>query len=638
MSRMSVRIGLVAVFVVALLASVVPYYAGRSAALLSIFPLFAVIAIRKPGLAVFLLFASMPFFGNHPGGRFMEIFPILCIIWLFISAVYHSETIDRRFLFAYVGYASLLILPIILNPDLFRAAHFYKNGLFHLLNSHEHSPLYSLQQIIWLAAVPPIAFTALKHKHEMIRGIAAGFAITVIVGTLDIFIPSFAALLDRIHIAIDGYVNRSRPHGVVVLPQPMMWFSRSPNSLFWNRSWHSVFLVAALPFLHLFLYEALKSKNRRLRHAVLGSVSLFLTLYFLAIGARGGLVAGISYLCIAGTGFFLLTSSRRLTLLPLLPVISIGAALLLQTILPLLFLLTEVGKLEPRLPQFAAAVRIFIMFPFFGGGTESYGYYNNVFLRAASVAARHGTAHNQLLQILSGNGIAGFLFYTGLLGAFAFNIRRRLIDRHSDPVPSILILAGMTSSLVYGSVQEWNYIRPVIILWSVLLLFVSDRPSHRIPLLPVIIPIILMGLTFSYRPVLSDSTPVFPHMEFPEIHQESEPFIPESPWIGVEFIAPDRFVVMQGNAHLRLPLTLRPEKITPLREKTQIRLAWSPGAPGSEERYLRIRCHSTSPDLRGDFDARRLCAEITIPESAKFFQSLERPALYRERTKQRGLF
>lgn len=647
MNQKFITIPIGMVTVIAIIAAIGPFYAGKTAVILLVLPLFASLAYWKPDLAAFFLFAAVPLFGNHPGGRFMELFPLLSFLWLVAVALRGGLMSSRRFLIVYALYLFLLILPLVLHPALFKAASYYKNGLFHLLNANEHSPLYPFQQTVWLALIPLFAKAAKPHTHYVIAGIAMGFALTVIIGMFEIAFPAFAGVLDRVHIFIDGYVDRSTPHWPVSLVRKTGFLREAPNSLFWNRSWHAVFIIAALPFVSLFAFERLKESRLSRRRIIIAAASILLTLYLLAIGARGALFAWSAFLAVGVVGQILYKWESRL--LYFLPHLAIVGALLFQIIVPLFIVFTEPGRTEFRYPQFAAALKIFAMFPFTGGGAESYGYYNNFFLRAAAEAAKHGSSHNQLLQIAVGNGLLGILFYSGLLIAFAGEVRKRMIAAGRDSIPFMLMTAGMTSALVYGSVQEWNYLRPVMLMWTMLLYlpwhYQTENRSPEANRWWVLTPLCILALLFSYRS-LPDSEffqatdqAFTKQIETPtgdnNSDASSKAFTPTAPWLGVEYVDPDRFVIMQGESHILLPSELQIGKITSLREDTEVISVWSRAEKG---RYLRIRCHTTSPDLRGDFDARRLCAEITIPESTKFFQSLERPALYRERTKQRGLF
>ncbi|KAB2931000.1 MAG: O-antigen ligase family protein [Leptonema illini] len=608
---------------------------------------FLLLAWKLPRFATFLLFVAVPFFGNHPGGRFMELFPLLSFLWLAAVTLRGELRMSRRFQLVYAFFLLFLILPLALHPSLFRATSFYKNGLFHLLNANEHSPLYPFQQTIWLAFIPLLVQAAKPYTRYVIVGITVGFALTVFVGMFEILSPTLAAILDRLHVFLDGYVDRTPPHSITAGFHPFSWLTHSPNSFFWNRSWHAVFIIAALPFVSLFAFERLKESHTVRRRIIIVAASILLTLYLFAVGARGALLAWSAFLAVSGIGWILNRSASRL--LYALPFIAIVGAFLLQIAVPFFIVFTEQGRTEFRYPQLAAALRIFAMFPLTGGGTESYGYYNNVFLRAAAEAAKHGSSHNQLLQIAAGNGLLGIFFYSGLLFGFANEIRKRTIAAKQDSIPLVLITAGMTSALVYGSVQEWNYLRPTILMWAVLLYLPWHyQAEHRSPEANrwwILTPVCILVLIFTYR-----SLPGFEFFQTPDraITEQSETptgeskseassktFNPVSPWLGVEYVDPDRFVIMQGESHILLPRELQIGKITPLREDSDLIFTWSLSQQG---RYLRIRCHSDSANIRGDTDARRLCAEITIPESTKYFQSLEDPILYRERTKQRSLF
>ncbi len=603
---------------------VIPYYPPKLAFLLaSVLLAFTCAVIWNPSASIFSLMAIAPFFGNHPGGRFMEIYILLCSAWLIGMALRRKLQLPARFPLYYSLYLVLLILPLLLHPAILQAALFYKDGLFYLLNANEHSPLYPLQQTVWLAMIPLLAVTARPYRGHIVFGVSAGLILTLAVGLLEILWPAIPALLDRVHIFVDGYVDRTMPHSILPVSGRD---SYAPNSLFWNRSWHAVYIIASLPFISLFAYDRMKAWPSRKQWASVGFLSLLLTLYLLAVGARGAFVAYLAFLAIAGAGLLLIRFGLHRLVLAF-PLLVITGALLLQLIVPLLIVFTEQGKTEYRYPQFAAAFNIFNMFPFFGGGTESYGYYNTVHLRAAAQAAKHGSSHNQLLQIAVGNGLAGVVFYAGLLLAFAAGIRKRMmaaLGQREEMIPLLLITAGMAGCLVYGSVQEWNYLRPVMVMWAVLLFFAwpETKQSETSQQLWILAPL-LLALSFSFRQ---------PFQSFLATRQsdasatEPRPFAPTAPWQGVEYIDPDRFIVLQGDAHILLSPGLQPGEVSSLHGEAMTELRWSPGG------YLRIRCLTSRPYRFGDIDARKLCAEITIPGSSQYFRSLEDPRLYRERT------
>jgi hypothetical protein len=665
-------VGMVAV--IAIIAATGPFYAGKTVAILIVVPLFALLTCWNPHLAVFFLFAAIPFFGNHPGGRFMELFPLLSFLWLAVKTSKDGLRVNRKFLIWYGLFLFVLILPLVLNPNLFVAASYYKNGLFHLLNANEHSPLYPFQQTVWLALIPLLVQAARPCMRSVIAGITAGFALTVAAGVIEILSPSFAVTLDRLHIFLDGYVDRNPPHSIAAGFHPFKWLTHSPNSLFWNRSWHAVFIIASLPFVSLFVHERLK-KMTQSRKWIIAAGLILLTLYLLAIGARGALFAWSAFLIVMAAGWLLNRLKSRM--IYWLPHLAIGAALLFQIVVPLFIVFTDQGRTELRYPQFAAAFLIFAMFPIAGGGTESYGYYNNFFLRAAGEAALHGTSHNQLLQIATGNGLIGVFFYSAMLIGLAGQIRKcmitgNLIAEQDKPIPLLLITAGMTSALVYGSVQEWNYLRPTILIWAMVFylpeLISSDagwsagalagqgwhvqtqRTEARLQHEEknrwwILIPVVILVLAFSYRSLpgfefSQDADQAITEQAAPQTDDSNsedsfKAFEPVAPLQGVEYIDPDRFVILQGESHILLPEKLEVKTITPLKSDVKIALSWS---ISKEREYLRIRCYSQQGYFQGDIDARRLCAEVVIPQSTNYFRSIPDPVLYLERMKNRGLF
>lgn len=662
---------------------------------------FAALSLWRPATGVFLLFASGPFFGNHPGGHFMELFPLLLALWTG-AALWHRAGVHFRFVLVGAPMVLAQLLPALLHPwPAFDALHRYADP-FHILISDEHNPLYPLQQLLWTAVLFLFASHAAcaktartpfrEYDRAAIAGIATGLVLVIAIGLMESLLPALARSLDAYHIRLDGYVDRAGSH----------FFPKfaSPNSLFWNRSWHGIYFVSSLPFLLMAALHLPAARRRvTLRRLVIPTLLVLLFCYAILIGARGTLLAvtvfALAMLPVAAMTMLPGGGPGRLRLPSLLvvwPVVIAGIALLIHLALPILTVMGNLGMNEPRFGQYAAGLRIFLLFPLTGGGIESYGYYNTNVLQGISMAAPNGTAHSQWLQILSGSGLIGGAAYVAVFAAALLAPFRSLMSAsrqrdffrdergpggmaasdagwhlHAFLQPTI-VLAGLASLLVYGTVQEWWYLKPVQAAWWLLMAMAvgvapgpptpaaESQESPRswlldgTPVLLLAVTACVAFITHLVAPLKAPSVPIT-HMsrqfvsgdairidDLPMIDRMDGPDTGPMHWYGVEYQGKGRFLILEGTSWILLPshvAVVRFEGVEKMGQKHipvtlyAARSAHAHGAMSapsnaaadhsgedSAARRLILHCSSATGlnERKGDYDGRRLCAEMVLPD------------------------
>lgn len=106
--------------------------------------------------------------------------------------------------------------------------------------------------------------------------------------------------------------------------------------------------------------------------------------------------------------------------------------------------------------------------PLIGTGFESYGWNNEKFLKPLGIGTQFHMAHNQIMQVFSGQGIPGVLIYLLLI---IYSIKN-LIIRGDDFFykQKLPFLSGLMGVFIYTNFQEWFYIKPVYLIFWILLM------------------------------------------------------------------------------------------------------------------------------------------------------------------------
>lgn len=446
------------------------------------FPLHAIGLIIISGLA----------FGNQPGAPFTEYYILYHLLWLVATGpmilgllrkeiyLFHKHTVYVCFVYfvlivcATAG--SLILWGAILGH--------YHISLFTLLSAPDYSPVYPFTQVFTTGIFILNAFIAVilegfsrKAKNKQIFRLkssvylAVFFLVLAVTGIIEINSESFRSLLDRIHIRITGFIDTSAPHLIIPFTKEYLP-ALSPNSLYWNRSWFAVALISTLPFVYIVLSLLLKGKSKLLKFTAHLIIIILLFYLFLAIGARGAfagfMIFSVTYLLLQSTGIqrFLQNHLLRSAGIILIITLYIIAPLISYSIDP-----------DSRGQHILNSFKIFSEFPLFGAGFESYGFFNRNYLLNLDMATREMTAHNQILQVLTGTGLAGTIVFLLIVG---FTLNQLLSVIASGTLTTlekknyIALFAGLLSILVYQGVQEWWYIRPVAFHWW-LMVAVSAR-------------------------------------------------------------------------------------------------------------------------------------------------------------------
>lgn len=470
-------IGLI-VFIAYIFQSLIPFYSTRVALILfGSGAIFLLLSIKSPLFGFALLLVSSPFFGNHPGGRFIEIFDLLMLLWIAAAGI-HTRRIETytfcqklEWLFLFCG-----LLSFLANPYLVRAMANFALKPYFILTSNEGSAMYPLKMFFatFFCIYASLLFYRLYIKEGrraldyLFYGALIAVSLAVAIGIMELLFPSFAAVLDQYHLAIGKYKDKSIALRIFSIFDGLLP-ATSMQSLFWNRGWFAVSLFASLPFMGYIFHRFLVANFVKKGHRTLGFLVWAMAFLFILnlVGARG------AYVSFAAFFFFyllldLVPNHRRIyQWRNVIPAIILGILI----VIPILLLLDDKRfKHEPRRSHFANGIAIWIENPLFGGGIEGYGWHNEYSLAVRGFKSEFGTAHNQLLQELSGKGLVGTSVYLAII---FFALKRLLIhislDSNRRTIP---LFAGFIGILVYSCFQEWFYLRAVGLFWWLLIMVI----------------------------------------------------------------------------------------------------------------------------------------------------------------------
>ncbi|WP_244939944.1 O-antigen ligase family protein [Leptospira adleri] len=475
--------------------------------------LFVLIDLNSPLVATAILAGSSVFFGNHPGGRFLELQDSLWIFWsvrgivelkLSGSAVFSLEFWKRPIGILLSAFFAAGILSLLANPELLADLRFYQKGWFWFLHSTELEPWYPIK----LLGIGILFWIGWNTRREWLRenerpdrlldfwaiGIGVGLIIMVLVGWMEYFFPYVKSKLDAYHLWLDGYKLVALPHSYFVWMKALQT-NFAIQSLFWNRSWFSVSLVSSLPFVFYLLFrftgesgleepqdsafKNLPSKNR-IRIFSLFGIFIVLSLTFVWIGARGGMFSFAILWIVAGVYFLFFQSIKKESVQKTAVRFGILALILCGIIFPILIVYTNFGAADPeRLSHFRAGWKLFLNKPLFGGGFESYGWYNECCLSQTGKESLYHTTHNQWIQVLSGLGILGGILFS-LLWAFLLDGVAFPGGKKEKPIyVRAFYFGSVLSVFVYSFFQEWFYLRAVFLQWIVLFGYFGKDASDK---------------------------------------------------------------------------------------------------------------------------------------------------------------
>ncbi|MCB1166993.1 MAG: hypothetical protein KDK33_12605 [Leptospiraceae bacterium] len=100
--------------------------------------------------------------------------------------------------------------------------------------------------------------------------------------------------------------------------------------------------------------------------------------------------------------------------------------------------------LEERAELHRSGLEIFLQFPVFGGGVESFGFYNDLILRGAGYQRIYSSTHNFLLQLGGGMGLTGILTIAFCRSVpFAMQRKRWIGRNRANRWPPSFIFQGL---------------------------------------------------------------------------------------------------------------------------------------------------------------------------------------------------
>jgi O-antigen ligase len=451
----------------------------------------AIVAVRWPFALTLTLLAILPFFGNHPGGRFMEIVN-LPLAASAAGLAWRAWKDDRPrptgliwgAALAYALCAIVAIVPVIPGM-LVRAAEIndWRLTLAEALTAAESNPLYSIASlamamltVMWAAA---LAWTApgLRFARHAFRVITIALFLVVAAGVLD----------------YHGFISLERSYMLRIDP-------RSPEtaglqSIFWNPGWFAWYFVVAFGFaLGLLWLEGARAR------IALGGLLAACYGYSFANPQRGGLLAIHAMLAVAAFVALRRLPSTQRALIKVAGLVAV-AALLVGGVLYVSNTRTQFAAIDrvittmrrviqspndimqrtavrPKL--WGASVVMWRSAPVFGIGEGAFAWRFREFVPYGSEFDSHvyGDAHSTWLQILATRGLAGLVAYVFLLVGIVQVIRRKWSAPTRYP-ESVGLGLALTGFVVYSFVQAMFYLQLTqVLFWLIVALAAREVPGR----------------------------------------------------------------------------------------------------------------------------------------------------------------
>ena len=444
-----------------------------------------VLGFVRPYATALLVLLVIPLFGNHPGGRLMELvnLPLAAsAAGLALLAHRHGRRVPRGPIWTaatlYAASALVAVVPSVAGM-LVQAAvlNHWPTALVEGLTAPADNPLYSLSSlagvtlcVAWSAAchwsAPPSGF-----YRAAIRVLVYPFFVVVGLGILNHF--GFIDLVSSYLLRIDP--RRPDVSGF--------------QSIFWNPGWFAWYFVMAFAIAVGFLWSA----PPRERYLVTAWLVASYAFSFLN-PQRGGLIA--LHGCLAAAGWVLVRTSgqrrlarRGIAIASVAILAAVFAAyafeLIPRALGSSLYRLVEspaevVTSDSIRLKLWTVALQMWREAPLFGIGEGSFGWRFEEYAPpgTALYTIVHGDAHSTWLQILATRGLFGVVALIGLLWA----IGRVLRIAWTGPRPGQGLQIGAALSLfaflVYSTVQGMFYLQGIqILFWFLVTTIAASAPA-----------------------------------------------------------------------------------------------------------------------------------------------------------------
>jgi O-antigen ligase len=446
--------------------------------------------VRWPFAASLLVFFAVPFFGNHPGGRHVELLnlPVAgAALGLAIEGWRRRRAPPSGWIWlaslAVVVSAALALVPA-LPAALVRAAQVNSAplALVQALVAAEGDPLYSggafLQLVLcvlWAASLRWAGAEA-AFAHRAIRAVFAGVVSVVALGAL------------RFH----GLIDLRRWWFDVV--DPSLFFDDPMQSIFWNPGWFAGYFVLSFG-----LSLGLLWRERPPWRWIVATLLASSCGYFLLSRQRTGIAAAVAvvllfgWLSSAGMG-----PRRRLLALGgaffvLVAVLAASAALTTDTWQPgASRLLADPALDEFRSRLWRSALLMWRAAPVFGVGEGAFCWRFREFVAPGSALDMpfSGDAHNTWLQVLATRGLFGLAGLLALLFALVVSLHRMLAGEAAAAPRGLGIglACALFGAFVYSVAQGLFYIQALqVLFWGTIALVSAvegaegDRRPRRWP-------------------------------------------------------------------------------------------------------------------------------------------------------------
>jgi len=468
--------------------------------------------------AVPLLIALGSLFGNKPGAPLVEFYDLALIaVALYYATCWRSnEPLLRSYGNAGGSIIKLFIIAMLFSfmgaYGLIESFEGYKLLPFHFLAAHDWLPHYSVKILVINLVIIYLVTSWLYSVKELgIPTYSLTFALMLplLVALCEALIPGIPSALDKFHWAISGHVDRSLNH-FASLNSLAPASDYSVNSLFWNRSWFSVYTVSSLPLFGLALIAL--PVNRRytgIRFEVAFALFALVILYIgMIVGSRAGLISIALFLMTAYS--LRIEKMRKPIIMWVSVIISFAMIFLLIGIA-----LSPYGSsiLGLRAELFRGAVLLWRESPFTGGGIESFGFWNDYLLRGLGYQRQYSSSHNFYLQVASGMGAFGLATLLSLIVYSLHCTISKFCRTEGIHHPGRILFSGTIAVIVYGCFQEWWYIRIVQLNWWIMILVPillwsnhdreakRSKPGSRSALLPALLlsAVFILSLLFGIR-------------------------------------------------------------------------------------------------------------------------------------------
>jgi len=455
-----------------------PYYPFKFRILFLAFLLSWLLIIHfNTKLIFFLVPWILIFQGNHPGGRFLEIGDYLLII----SAIYLLSTNKIQIFYRksiFIKIYIILLIPIITNWYAILDIEHYRFNIFHFLSSSELEPFFSLKQWMISIAMTILILTAVSNiifKKYIIKGVYTSLIFLSIIAILEWGFKDIQKFIDIVQVWISGYTDRHQSHFSSI------GLKTSTKSLFWNRSWFSMYLISSIPMI------AYVIKDRKYKLLEIISVIIVITLLLISIGSRGALFSFWFSIIITSLIFL----NKNLNKYFLLEGVFIGFIVMYSIFIIFVYPDIDISRRN----HLISGINAFKLSPIVGWGLDSFGWVNEIFLRGMNLASKFHSTHNDYLNFLVGNGIILFIFY--------IIIHLKLIDFFKR---YFLVTASLFAVLFYKNFQEWTYINAITFPFLFLIIMAIRKVKFSNNIFFPLIIILLLGSL--YKPITNYQLPI----------------------------------------------------------------------------------------------------------------------------------